>query len=327
MTISESVWLDFLQSTTARVHLLQTPAWGELKRGFGWYPRRLIVGQCGAQVLFRKLLPGVRIAYLPKGPVGIPGADFWQALDDLCRQEGAIFLKIEPDAWEDAPPSFQGVPHPGANPVSQAIQPRRTLVVDLTPPEADILAAMKQKTRYNIRLAGRKEVVVQESDNLGAFYDLMRVTGGRDGFGVHQQAYYQRAYDLFRPLDACALLMATYQGQPLAALMVFAWGGRAWYLYGASNDQERNRMPAYLVQWEAMRWAKAHGCTEYDLWGVPDADDAQLEAEFSGRSDGLWGVYRFKRGFGGQLRRAAAPLDVVYRPAFYRLYCRLTATG
>jgi lipid II:glycine glycyltransferase (peptidoglycan interpeptide bridge formation enzyme) len=107
--------------------------------------------------------------------------------------------------------------------------------------------------------------------------------------------------------------------------MAFARGRRAWYVYGASNDQERNRMPTYLLQWEAIRWAKSHGCTGYDLWGVPDEDEAKLEAEFESRHDGLWGVYRFKRGFGGKLKRAAQALDRVYNLLLYKLYLRFLA--
>jgi lipid II:glycine glycyltransferase (peptidoglycan interpeptide bridge formation enzyme) len=102
--------------------------------------------------------------------------------------------------------------------------------------------------------------------------------------------------------------------------MVFARGPRAWYFYGASNDEERNRMPTYLLQWEAMRWAKARGCEEYDLWGVPDVDEATLEADFANRSDGLWGVYRFKRGFGGTLSRSVGAWDRSYLPLAYPLY-------
>ncbi|HKJ27039.1 MAG TPA: peptidoglycan bridge formation glycyltransferase FemA/FemB family protein, partial [Anaerolineales bacterium] len=176
------------------------------------------------------------------------------------------------------------------------------------------------KTRYNIRLSGRKEVEVAASSDLEAFNAMMAVTGERDEFGVHTSAYYRRAYELFHPLGMCELFIASYQGAPLAGLMAFAVGKRAWYLYGASNNQERNRMPAYGIQWAAMQWAKARGCTEYDLWGVPDYDEDILEAQFSDRSDGLWGVYRFKRGFGGQVRRAAGAFDKVYRPLLYRGY-------
>jgi lipid II:glycine glycyltransferase (peptidoglycan interpeptide bridge formation enzyme) len=102
--------------------------------------------------------------------------------------------------------------------------------------------------------------------------------------------------------------------------MVFQYGDRSWYFYGASSDQHRELMPTYLVQWEAMRWAKARGCRTYDLWGVPDEDFDTLEEQFMSRNDGLWGVYRFKRGFGGQLLRASGPWDRVYNPALYALY-------
>jgi lipid II:glycine glycyltransferase (peptidoglycan interpeptide bridge formation enzyme) len=102
--------------------------------------------------------------------------------------------------------------------------------------------------------------------------------------------------------------------------MVARSGDQAYYLYGASTDEERNRMPTYLLQWEAMKWAMARGCKEYDLWGVPDEDEPTLEASFEERHDGLWGVYRFKRGFGGELRRAAQALDRIYNPLLYKLY-------
>jgi lipid II:glycine glycyltransferase (peptidoglycan interpeptide bridge formation enzyme) len=117
--------------------------------------------------------------------------------------------------------------------------------------------------------------------------------------------------------------MAEYDGRPLAALMTFALGETAAYLYGASSEDERQRMPAYLLQWEAMRWAREKGCVEYDLWGVPDEDEETLEAEFSARSDGLWGVYRFKRGFGGRLVRWAGAFDSVLIPPLYRLFTHL----
>jgi lipid II:glycine glycyltransferase (peptidoglycan interpeptide bridge formation enzyme) len=102
--------------------------------------------------------------------------------------------------------------------------------------------------------------------------------------------------------------------------MVFAHGKRAYYLYGASTDEERNRMPTYLLQWEAIKWARSKGAEEYDLWGVPDEDEEILEENFEKRSDGLWGVYRFKRGFGGDVKRAAQALDRVYMPLLYKLY-------
>jgi lipid II:glycine glycyltransferase (peptidoglycan interpeptide bridge formation enzyme) len=195
-------------------------------------------------------------------------------------------------------------------------------VIDLQRSEQEILLRMKQKTRYNIRLAEKKGVTVRAWDNIDAFHRMLLLTGRRDGFGVHARGYYQRVYDLLHPGQMGELLLAEYEGKPLAALFVARHGDRAYYLYGASTEEERNRMPTYLVQWEAMKWARAFGCKEYDLWGVPDEEEATLEANFEKRSDGLWGVYRFKRGFGGEIRRAIQAMDRVYLPWLYWAYLR-----
>jgi lipid II:glycine glycyltransferase (peptidoglycan interpeptide bridge formation enzyme) len=313
--VSLPEWQDY-QASHPDLHLLQTAEWGELKRAFGWEPFRLIRGDAGAQILLRRLLPGISLAYAPKLPPALLREDsFIEEIDSLCRARGAAFLKIEPDAWDDF-----SIPAPrGARP-APTIQPRRTIVVDISSPEEEILARMKQKTRYNIRLAARKGVSVRAWEDVDAFHEMMMLTGGRDGFGVHSLEYYRRAYTLFHDSDMAELLVAEYEGTPLAALMIFARGRRAWYFYGASSNERRNLMPAYLLQWEAIRWAKARGCTEYDLWGVPDFPEEDLEAHFTERREGLWGVYRFKRGFGGTLKRSAAALDKPYRPFLYRLY-------
>jgi lipid II:glycine glycyltransferase (peptidoglycan interpeptide bridge formation enzyme) len=202
------------------------------------------------------------------------------------------------------------------------IQPPRTVVIHIKDSEEQILAHMKQKTRYNIRLAEKKGVTVRAWDDIESFQKMMLATGERDGFGVHALAYYKRAYELFHPKQMGELLLAEYDGKPLAALFVARYGNRAYYLYGASTNEERNRMPTYLLQWEAMKWAKACACEEYDLWGVPDEDEATLEADFETRRDGLWGVYRFKRGFGGELMRAVQAMDRVYNPLLYWAYLR-----
>jgi peptidoglycan pentaglycine glycine transferase (the first glycine) len=316
--LSASDWSAYLTGFPD-AHLLQTAAWGELKTAFGWQVRRVVMDQTGAQILFRKLPLGLSLAYIPKGPLGPDWPRLWPEVDRLCHKARAVLLMVEPDAWEPAAASLSaGLP--GFLPGQRAIQPQRTVVVDLTGSEEEILARMKQKTRYNIRLAQKKEVEVHATGDLEAYYRLMTTTGQRDGFGVHSLDYYRRAYQLFSPQDECCLLQADYGGQPLAALMVFRRGTRAWYFYGASSDLERNRMPAYLLQWQAMLWARQHGCLEYDLWGVPDQDEETLESNFEQRQDGLWGVYRFKRGYGGQLKRAAGVWDKVYMPAFYTVY-------
>lgn len=331
--VSLSEWQQFV-SLHPNAHLLQTAEWGELKATFGWDAVRLICDGLGAQILFRRLPIGLSIAYIPKPIFDLSVSNssrFWQDVEATCRQKRAIFLKVEPDGWETRGQNGSAA-HAAASMMfrrsTSNIQPPRTIVVDLRPSEDDILAHMKQKCRYNIRLAEKKGVTVAPSGDLAGFHDLMQATGERDAFGVHARDYYRRAYDLFHPNGGCEMLLARYEDQPLAALMVFRQGKRAWYLYGASNDVERNRMPAYLLQWEAMRWAKVRGCEEYDLWGVPDADEGTLEANFESRQDGLWGVYRFKRGFGGELRRAQQAMDVVFNPVLYRLYAwRIAASG
>lgn len=323
---TQTEWDNFIAARGG--HLLQTWAWGELKSRFGWLARRVRVGEGAAQILFRRLPLGLSVAYVPKGPV-LDWADQKQsqallaAMHKLARQERAIFLKIEPALLMTAPEADQveTLFHQASFSSAAPIQPRTSQVLSLKGDEAAILMEMKQKTRYNIRLAQKKEVQVRVGarPDIKIFYDLACITAARDRFGVHHLEYYQTAYDLFAP-DRCALLIAEFEAGPLAALLVFCQGQQAYYFYGASADQHRNLMATYLIQWAAIRWAKARGCTHYDLWGIPDAPPARLEAEFQQRRDGLWGVYRFKRGFGGEVVRSVGAYDYVYNPVLYRLY-------
>jgi len=326
--VSEEEWNSFVAAQGG--HILQSWAWGQLKASFGWQAVRVVLERegrpvAGAQVLFRPFL-GASIAYVPKGPI-VDLADreateeLLAALHRLARRRRAIFLKIEPDLADD-PALARRLEGYGFRPSPQTIQPRRTILVDLTPDPEAILARMKPKTRYNIRLARRKEVAVREGTeaDLDVFYHLMQLTGRRDGFPIHSREYYEAAYRLFVPAGLAKLFLASYRGQVLAGLMAFAWGRRAWYMYGASSDEHRNRMPNHLLQWEAIGWAKEKGCLTYDLWGIPDEDEEVLEKEFLKRSGGLWGVYRFKRGFGGRVVRFLGAYDYIYSPLLYRLY-------
>jgi lipid II:glycine glycyltransferase (peptidoglycan interpeptide bridge formation enzyme) len=241
-------------------------------------------------------------------------------VDTLCRNHHAIFLQVEPDLFEPLPDEVRTLWLAGFTPEEHTIQPRRTIVIDLLPTEEQILASMKQKTRYNIRLAQRHGVQVHPSTNLDGFYRMMQTTAQRDGFALHSAEYYCRAYEIFGPQGQVVLLEAILDQKPLAYLMAFLLHERAWYFYGASDDEMRNLMPTYLLQWEAMRWAKAKGAKLYDLWGIPDEDEDVLEEQFTQRSDSLWGVYRFKRGFGGQVMRSAPAFIRVYNPLLYRAY-------
>jgi lipid II:glycine glycyltransferase (peptidoglycan interpeptide bridge formation enzyme) len=316
-----------------QAHLLQTTPWGTLKSQFGWTDERVAVTGpdqapvAGAQLLYRRLPLGLgTLAYVPKGPL-VDWQDHAQvhalveALDQTARAHGAIALTVEPEL-PDTAAHAAALTHAGFVPGVTAVQPRRTLVVDLTPDREHILAAMKSKTRYNIRLAGRKGVNVYQGTaaDVETFNQLMQVTSSRNEFGVHSANYYRRAFKCFAPRDQVALFLADYEGQPLAGVMVFALGQTAWYFYGASSNAHRNLMAPYALQWAAMCWTKDRGCTTYDLWGVPDYDEETLEAQFTERQDGLWGVYRFKRGFGGQLTRTIGAWDRAYRPLRYRLY-------
>jgi len=278
--------------------------------------------------MFRRLPAGLgRLAYVPKGPLvdwsnQQESKQLVAALTRAARSQRALALTIEPNlrdkpARRETLRSLRFQPAPFS-----AVQPRRTLVVDLTPDEDEILMTMKSKTRYNIRLAGRKGVMVRAArvDDVSTFNDMLAATSERADFGIHPPAYYKTAYRLFVPRGWARLLLAEVEGEAVAGLMVFALPPRSWYFYGASIDAHRDRMPTYLLQWEAMRWAKSRGCTSYDMWGIPDEDRETLEDQFTERSDGLWGVYRFKRGFGGDLVRTIGTWDRVHAPLRYRAY-------
>src|SRR4030042_1066104 len=272
-------------------HILQTSPWGQLKAEFGWQLVHVASRDCGAQILIKRIIPGINFAYIPKGPIGSDWDQLWPEIDTLCQGRKCAFLKIEPDYWIEDDPKRKGNNNDFSNKFVQSmhsIQPMRTLVIDLSGDESQILGRMKQKTRYNINLALKKNVIVKPQVELSAFYDLMKITGVRDQFGIHSLAYYQRAFDLFHAHDQCLLLLAEFEGTPISTLIAFRVGNRAWYFYGASSNLHRDRMPNYLLQWEAIRWAKTQGCNEYDLWGVPDVDLDALEANFASRSGG-WG--------------------------------------
>lgn len=342
MSLTPEQWAGLIEARQG--HVLQSWAWGELKSRFGWTALRLHVDGAAVQILFRRLPLGLTIAYIPKGPIvdwSNPAQchDLFATIHAEAKRRRAIFLKVEPDldtsrdadngqvgpADDSDPPPSHGttldfLAASGFTP-ADTIQPRTSLVIDVSRDEASILAAMKQKTRYNIRLAEKRGVTVRPGSaaDVTIFHTLAQTTANRNEFGVHSLDYYQTAYDLFAP-DRCTLLIAEAEAEPLAALLVFSQGQTAYYFYGASSNTQRQLMAPYLVQWAAIRWAQSRGNRCYDLWGIPDADPATLEAEFEQRRDGLWGVYRFKRGFGGQHVESIGAFDYVYQPFLYQLY-------
>ncbi|PJF31854.1 MAG: hypothetical protein CUN51_02615 [Candidatus Thermofonsia Clade 1 bacterium] len=311
-------------------HALQLSAWGAHQSRFGWQPQCIAIADptgrllAGAQILLRRLplRLGVR-AYAPAAPLFSDDEAANTLLWGALRRSGAAFIKFEPCNWYRPRPDLpERLIQAGLRPSPQTVQIPRTIVLDLSGTEEDILKRMNQSTRYKCRLGPKKEVSVRQGDSADAlrFGQLMQLTAQRDGFHARPPEYYQSAYDAFAPSGEVVLLIASYNGQDLAGAMIFRCGENAYYFYGASSDAERNRMPTYILQWEAIRWAKAHGALRYDLWGIPDADVATLEAEFEKREDGLWGVYKFKRGFGGEVRRSVGAWDLVNNRALYALY-------
>ncbi len=322
-------WNDFVRARGG--HILQSIAWAELKSHFGWSAQRLVLAReeafvAGAQILFRKLPLGLVFAYIPRGPVADPQDrnTFATVRDAACaaaRARGAFMLKIELNTPTPIPPlSLTGEGFRAGVP----IQPRTTIHVDLTRDLDTILARMKPKWRYNIRLAARKGVTVRagSANDIATFYRLLQVTGERDAFAIHSEAYYRAACDAFTAQDSAQLFVAEYAGEPLAVIFVTAFGDEAIYLYGASGNAHRERMPNHALHWHAMQWAKARGCTRYDLWGI--ADTAWAEAP--GDTDKLpHGLYQFKQGFGGEVVRYAGAYDAVFSRWRYILYTRALA--
>jgi peptidoglycan pentaglycine glycine transferase (the first glycine) len=343
-------WDEFIKSQP-RAHVLQESAWGDLKAAYGWGVERVAVMNstqteidAGAQLLFRRLPFRLgTMAYLAMGPYFSPpphfverglggGDELWQSIHAAARKRGAAFLKWEPGIYaaDETQPNFAAL---GFRESPQPVQPPRTVLIDISGDNEIILARMNQGTRRKIRQSQKNGVHYYEGTkaDVAKFNAMMHITGSRNAFGVHEPGYYELAYDLFvsprhegegsgvRVSDA-ALILAEHEGDMLAGIMVFAAGSTAWYLYGASSDVKRNLMGAYGVQWAAIQWAKARACLTYDMWGIPDADEPTLEAQFESRSDGLWGVYGFKRGWGGQVVRSLGAWDKVYNPLVYAAY-------
>ncbi|MEX1021423.1 MAG: peptidoglycan bridge formation glycyltransferase FemA/FemB family protein [Litorilinea sp.] len=326
--------------------LLQLRAWRALKGRFGWTSGRVtvpgpIAPLGGAEILYRRAL-GLLLAYVPRGPVvdwdnPMQTALVVQALEDAARAQGAAVLKLEPPMLDSLAARAQ-LSALGYTPSLQTVQPPSTIRVSLQESDDAILQRMKSKWRYNIRLAQRKGVTVRaaNAEDLPTFNALMAATGARDGFFVHSADYYAAAFELLVPAHA-VFLLAEYEGKPLAAIVVAHAGDSAIYLWGASNNEERNRMPNHALQWAGMQWAKARGARWYDLWGVPDAigllalglnrgqaggwpaDDLPLDMETLPMHD-LWGVYRFKQGFGGEAIRYVGTWDKPLQPVGAQLY-------
>lgn len=277
----------------------------------------------------------LKVMYVSKGPaLDYADADLFDAviaeLENRARQQRVVWLKIDPDVIHGTglPHSENDLPDAVGTAVAKRLkqrgwrfsasqaQFRNTIHLDLARTNDDLLRAMSANTRRKIRAAHKKEVTIRAAglDDLPILYRLYQVTGQRDGFLIRPFDYYRRAWQTFMRAGFAHAFIADYQGKAIAQLILFHFGRKCWYFYGASSNEERNRMPNYALQWEAIQWAKSQGYAIYDMWGAPDVFD---------ESDRLWGVYRFKRGFRGQIIRHIGAWDYAPRPRLYRAYAEI----
>ena len=326
--MQRDLWDRFVE-TRPDGHLLQSWGWGEFKATTGWQPVRLALWKdgeivAGAQVLRRTashvpLWIG-HLAYIPKGPLVDWSKPelctmFFELLQRYVQRRGALVLQMEPGEEQGIVGSESVILQMkkiAAKPI-HSLQPLRSIVLDLAPDEQTLLAQMKEKWRYNVRLASKRGVKVRAAnsvEDVRAWYALYQTTGERDQFGIHTFQYYLDAWQIFAPGGKIRLLMAEHDGQLLAGIFVACFGGQAIYLYGASSNEQRQLMPNYLLQWEAIRWVKEAGARVYDFWGIPDTESEDEE---------MAGVYRFKRGWGGRVVQFLGGYEVVYRPLVMRL--------
>jgi lipid II:glycine glycyltransferase (peptidoglycan interpeptide bridge formation enzyme) len=299
-------------------HVLQSWEWGQFKSRWDWSPRYLINEEstAAALVLRRTFSPlKLNVLYVPKGPAldYSDGKLVDQVLGDLAaiaRRDRAIFVKIDPDLKQS---DRSILLDRGWRYSAEQIQFRNTMLIDLTRNEDELLAAMKPKTRYNVRLAQKKGVEVRLGDlsDLDLLYQLYAATAQRDGFIIRPIAYYRDAWGSFIQAGLAQPLIAVVGQEAVAGLILFRFADRAWYMYGMSSSLHREKMPNHLLQWEAMRWAKAQGCAVYDLWGAPD----ELN-----ENDSMWGVYKFKEGLGAEFAPHVGAHDFVVSPFGYWLY-------
>ncbi|MBV9120244.1 MAG: peptidoglycan bridge formation glycyltransferase FemA/FemB family protein [Chloroflexi bacterium] len=316
------LWNGFIASC-ATGHILQSFEWGEFKAAYGWTPIRLLFvreGQIVAAASMLKRAAGpVAMCYAPRGPV-LDYAD--QPLLDIvldtmatvARRQHAIYLKIDPDVRLEDDAIRRIFRRHGYVP-GEPIQRPNTMMLDISGSEDDVLGRMKPKWRYNIRLAEKKGVEIVEGTpaDYPDFYRVYKETGERDCFIIRPYDYCELEWRSFMEAGLATFYLAKYGGQTLAGIMPFALGRRMWYFFGASSNLHRNLMPNHLLQWRAIQWARERGCTEYDMWGIPDV----LE-----EGQPLWGVYLFKQGFGAEVVRWSGAYDRVLNRPLYELWTR-----
>ena len=276
---------------------LQSAQWQEFQKALGrrtWRLHKVLV-------IKHDLPLGKNYLYSPRPSVmSVAGQSFLNDVKKIAEEEKSIFLKVEPDR-EFRISNFEFRKSP------KRLQPQRTIILDITKSGDDLLKQMHQKTRYNIRLAQKKNVAVeQDNGQVEKFLELSKQTAQRDKFYLHPQDFYRGMIKVLGPSGMVKLFLAKRQGRIIAANLVCFFGKTAYYLHGASDYNFRNLMAPYLLQWQAILQAKELGCEQYDFWGI---------------DENKWpGVTRFKRGFNGHEITHPGAFDLIFRPIWYQIY-------
>ncbi len=331
-------WNGFLTSQP-RGHLLQSYEWGELSQYLGSRIYRLGALENGQMVGAMQLIvspvpmplsvPGLhpRWLYCSRGPtVERPDSPALAALIDhahtIADKEHAVVLRLEPNIADDDPDmenwmaAYQALGF-HTNPFS--IHERRSWVLDIRPDAEQLLANFKMTWRQNVRVAERKGVTVREAvgdADLDAYYNLLEITSQRDDFFIHSKDYHQQVLSTFAAKGDAVLYLAEHEGEALAAKMLLRFGDCCWDMFGASSNNKRNLKATYLLQYRCIQWAKAVGCNYFDFRAIPEV----LEP-----GEAMWGVYEYKKGFGGFSRLHMPTQDYIYRPLIYNAWRKFVA--
>lgn len=314
--ITDKKQLNDFVGSQAMSQFLQSWQWGEFQAkvsGRVWRIGVLDDGElvASAKIITKDLPIGRKYFYCARGPIVLNHANKKEALEllfarieDLAEQAGVMFLRFDPiHKTKDIKYKTKG---DEVLVKTHDVQPSKTLVLDLTKSEDEILQEMHQKTRYNIRLAEKKGVKVIEAgaDRFEEFWNLLDQTSGRDKFRPHGRNYYQAMLQLDdKPVK---LFFSEYKGRLIATALVSFFGDTATYLHGGSANENRAVMAPYVLQWQTIKLAKQLGHRYYDFHGIDEIK---------------WpGVTRFKNGFGGFLVNYPGTFDLVYDQGWYSIY-------
>lgn len=289
-------------------HPLQSAPWGDFRKAMGIDVVRIKDWQFTFHTVPHT--PWT-IGYFPKGPK--PTKDMIHELLTLGKEKKAIFIQLEPNILRSDSVDIQQL-H-SLRPSRHPLFTKYTFVLDLTKSEDELMAAMHPKTRYNIRVAQKHDVVVKEDDSTEAFNAYLRLTQettNRQGFLAHNKKYHQTMWNVLRKAGIARLFTASYKEEVLSAWIVFVFEDTIYYPYGASSRNHREVMAPTLLLWEITKWAKKKGLKKFDLWGALGPEPNE--------KDPWYGFHRFKQGFNPSLVEFAGSYDLVINSPLYFFY-------